>query len=280
MSIPKQIAFYWAGGPLSWLRYMTLYSFKKHNPEWKMTLYLGTGFTSKLGWKSGESQENRTHEGYDYLKEVTQWDIKVKVWRTTEIINLSPVHQSDLFTWWYLYNYGGFYSDLDILFTHTCASLYDHVQDLDLMFMSQDRSIPIGFLAASPGTQLYHGLYQYCLTQDHETYQSAGYPALCKYLLSAPYIDGQSTIRVLKHRYSECKIGDINYQYTVYPVSWNKAGILFTQKQIPVNKRAIGVHWFGGACLSQEYNRLLTIDNYKQHDCYITREIDKCLKIT
>ena len=31
--------FHWHGGPLSWLRWVTLVSFQKHNPDWEIRLH-------------------------------------------------------------------------------------------------------------------------------------------------------------------------------------------------------------------------------------------------
>jgi hypothetical protein len=37
--IPKRMSFFWAGGPMSWLRYLTLASFRHLNPNWEMRIY-------------------------------------------------------------------------------------------------------------------------------------------------------------------------------------------------------------------------------------------------
>ena len=34
--------FYWGGSAMSWMRYMTLYSFRKMNPDWEMVLCLAS----------------------------------------------------------------------------------------------------------------------------------------------------------------------------------------------------------------------------------------------
>ena len=38
--IPKKCHLYWDGSPMSWLNLMTVDSFHKYNPDWKITVYL------------------------------------------------------------------------------------------------------------------------------------------------------------------------------------------------------------------------------------------------
>lgn len=57
MNIPKIASFFWGGGPLSWLRYMTFWSFRKLHPDWEMRLYLRPVAHNQATWHTGEPQD-------------------------------------------------------------------------------------------------------------------------------------------------------------------------------------------------------------------------------
>ena len=48
-AIPKRIFFYWGGSDMSWMRYMTLYSFRKMNPDWEVILYVSDNNQKEKG---------------------------------------------------------------------------------------------------------------------------------------------------------------------------------------------------------------------------------------
>jgi len=61
--IPKRMFFYWSGNDLSWMRYMTLYSFRKMNPNWEIILYLSDNVNKIKTWNSGEEQDFLNYTG-------------------------------------------------------------------------------------------------------------------------------------------------------------------------------------------------------------------------
>ncbi len=52
---PHILHVYCGGNNLSWLRYMTIISFKKYNPEWTVNLYVPKKpFKGKITWNTKE----------------------------------------------------------------------------------------------------------------------------------------------------------------------------------------------------------------------------------
>jgi hypothetical protein len=45
-----------------------------------------------------------------------------------------------------------------------------------------------------------------------------------------------------------------------------------------LHRGAVGLHWFGGAPLSQTWNQLLTPENWKQYDSTFTSYLQELLK--
>ena len=64
MNIPKKIYLYWGASPLSYLRYLTVASLSRLNPDWEITVYTG-GHNAPAEWTTGEQAGQYT--GPDYL---------------------------------------------------------------------------------------------------------------------------------------------------------------------------------------------------------------------
>ena len=84
--IPKRIFFYWSGHNLSWMRYMTLFSFRKLNPDWDIILYLSDNTNTTKTWKGVEEQDFSNYKGHNYFNKLEELNIKTKV----RIIGIQP----------------------------------------------------------------------------------------------------------------------------------------------------------------------------------------------
>ena len=111
----KTMTFFWSGEKLSWLRYMTLYSFRKLNPDWVMELYLSkTVKNLDEKWATREVQDNFSSISEDNIDKI--YDLDINVIEHIPQRHIHPAHNSDLFQWSWLGENSGFYSDMDILF--------------------------------------------------------------------------------------------------------------------------------------------------------------------
>ena len=63
--IPKIAHFYWGSQKLSFLRYMSLHSFKKCNPDWEVRLYCPLILTKDARWEDKQVENNG--DIYDYM---------------------------------------------------------------------------------------------------------------------------------------------------------------------------------------------------------------------
>jgi hypothetical protein len=239
--IPKTLFLYWGGQPLSWLRYQTIKSFKKHNPDWKVRVFGPVEATKGGEWATEE--QRHTYEGKDYMPKFETFDPSLVGF--TNVI--SEVYKSDLFRLWALYEYGGAYADFDILFTKPmpkltkftyCKHPYGHYS--------------IGLIAAEKDNLYIKKLLKAARSAQGGKYQSFG-STLWGHTLTD--VEGWNIPKDL-----------------IYFTDWRDADKLFTQvDKLP--KQAIGVHWYGGSPEAGVWESELTPKNYKQYPSTITEII-------
>jgi hypothetical protein len=74
-SIPKIAFSYWDMSNLSFLHYLTLYTFKKHHPDWEIVLYYPKRRVTYDSWVSFENKEK--YNSFSYVKALKEMDIKI-----------------------------------------------------------------------------------------------------------------------------------------------------------------------------------------------------------
>ena len=277
--IPKKIFFYWSGSNLSWMRYMTLYSFRKMNPEWEMTLYL-TNNENKTKWSSPEKQDYTEYQGKNYLPKIDKLNINIKNVDLTEfpqLKSLNPVHQSDMFRYYMLYKEGGIYCDMDVLFFRPIDNFYEEVKKSDTIF-HHTNYLTIGFLGSSIGNKYYKDIFDFGLKNDvSNDYQSFGVDLIYK---SFGLSRGNNRIlQEIKKKYNYETFYNIS-DNLIYQYDWTKIAYNFNNA-IGVDgfsENSIGYHWFGGGPISQKVNNILNENNYKEHNNTFT-EILKNINI-
>ena len=111
---------------------MTLYSFRKMNPDWEIVLYISSNDIKNKGWKSYENQDYHQYKGDNYFNKLKDLNIKIEKAEFPKEIqeklkNISPIHESDLFRYYQLYLNGGFYCDMDVLFFKPIDNFYNTI---------------------------------------------------------------------------------------------------------------------------------------------------------
>jgi len=245
-SIPKVMNFFWAGGEIPWLRYLTLKSFRELNPDWKVNLY--------------------STEQYN----LSELDIETKLWMPP-VKNLSHEHASDVFQWELLSTDGGFYSDMDILYIKPVQDnwlLTDVLTCLSLGYMT------IGFFGASPENTLFSDIYCEAIRRyNPREQQNTGACAVyrlggLKNTWTKIQSPGRKAMEILLNKHRHIRYNEL-CQDTIYPWAWNKLECIWNRVlEVPPN--TIGIHWFGGAKRSQEMCNLVTPGSINQYPCTLT----------
>lgn len=242
--IPKTAFFYWnKETPMSYLRYLTLVTFRYHHPDWGMVLYV-SGSNTKKQWTGIEDQDFVNHGQKNYLDEVYKLNCQIKDFETYQ---LNPNYISDVFRWKILAEFGGWYFDLDQIFTGN----FDKYRDLDFVYGCQKHQYS-GVLGASKKSKVAAGMKQEIDEKLKRPLTS--YCELGNWLFSEKF-----------HKYSgkERVLRTINS--TFYPItdSYNAKTLYNGSFKIDPDM-SDAVHWFGGHPESQAFNRIYTEDFAKK----------------
>ena len=293
--IPKVANFFWGETPLSWLRYLTLYSFRKYNPDWTIKLYLSKSDIRGKTWKEHNEQDFFSYYGYDYLQDVPKLDVEVIQWKipsniTRPIENLGPSHQSNLFKWSTMYLKGGFYFDMDILFIKPLKDFYNRVNQGPGSICIYEGKFMIGALSSIPGCKFFNDIYTNALlVAPIKNYQSAGVYSVYNWLdrlfkddgLLSPekiYVDKIYEQR-FEQSYPDMVVFEHDYFYYFgQNISGTKDFSDIYEKNLfeefVNNKNSVGLHWYGGNPHIQKINIEISEKNCKNYN----NTLSECVK--
>jgi len=266
MSVPKRIFFYWGNNKMSWMRYMTLASFRKHNPDWDMTLYTSSPRINYKIWKTKNYQDFFCYEGKDYRRLLIDLNINMVPFECDE--NLTPSHTSNFLKWHVLATEGGIYSDMDILYFKPMDDFYNKIKDYDTAICQTDY-LSIGLLASSGKNDFYQDIINNIpKPYDYLHYQMAGVIAV----YSLYKCQQKDVLKEAAKKYPELRFYNIPMN-TVYPYDSKHIVKAFTDPgnvgDLP--KETIGYHWYAAHKKAQEFNNILTPDNYKKYNTLFSK---------
>lgn len=268
--IPKILHLYWDGRPMSYLQSLTVVSFKKHNPDWRIFLWMpDEPNLEDFNWITGEQKEKYT--GVDYLH-------KVKKLCEVNSMNLKDVgidkkvqeiQKSDLFRWYILHKYGGAYSDFDVLYIRPLDKLLK--EDFDFT-VSHHAYSSVAFYVTKPNQKLFKDTLE--TAKDLiERNQNDLYQALASEIFNKKYGD----FNALEADYPDSKIinlpDEIVYPYS--PATDYKGKFssdieeMFFGDNDLTTKNTIGIHWFNGHPLAKKYQN--NFDEYRNNKSIISK---------
>jgi len=270
--IPKIAHFYWGSDKMSFLRYLTIYSFIKFNPDWEVRLYIPKTVSSNVFWRTSGDDDHHRCDQLDYTSDedyFTSLPSTIKIIKTdfssSFIGSDAPeAHKSDLLGWQILSTSGGFWCDMDILFFKGLHEIIFKSFDYDTLVCYDHRhtylgqpSAPIGFFFSCPNNILFKKILNKAkLIYNKNRYQSIGTYAIA------------TTFKSVNHCMCKCPeltIGNLDYNL-VYRYDYLHLDDLFLYdnfKALLSSDDSIGCHWYGGDPQSLEYNNKINIDNYK-----------------
>lgn len=276
--IPKIAYFYWGGTVLPYLRFISMVSFKKMNPDWKVICFTPTKLVTSQSWRAVENKQQ--FQTVDYMSSLESSGVIVSPFDMQSIgfsNDLSEVLKSDVLRLYLLHTAGGVWSDNDIMFfrplghvlkpTDCCA--YFCFRRGGPTQQNSPKNGPlyhsVGFLAGAPGNKYFGKLWESVnKTLDPLQYQSIG----CPYYKTVYNEFNMSSSDVFNL--------DIN---TVYPT--RAAYVIFTHSaqrfmfEVVRCQQCIGIHWYAGAPINGQFQNKITEDTYKYFDNIVCWLIDK-----
>ncbi len=276
-TIPKRMSLFWTGARMSWMRYMTLASFRRWHPDWEMVLYWMEEEAGSKTWKSSETQDVQVYQGPDYSDRLSDLNLSIVPWTPSQPA-LAAAHACDLCQWSVLAEYGGWYSDMDVLWVGSLPA--ERVKSASAVVCLSDGYMAIGLMGASPGNPLFRNIQETAvLNYTPRKYQSTGAEAI--YRLAGIWPSwgsfnqpGRLALDRLRERYF-IEIAELA-QETIYPFTYRQTDRIFSEAH-DLPPGCCGIHWFGGNNLSQQWNCRLTHENYGDYDNTYTRCARRCL---
>lgn len=262
--IPKIAYFYWGGETLSYLRYLTLATFKKYNPNWNVVLYVPKKLQKEISWISSEQKNTAASE--DYFSWLEKLNIKVISFDMESIglsNSLSEVHKSDYLRWHLLGTVGGVWSDMDIIYFQSIDKIMEGRQ-LVVCFQRglKHQFWSIGFLGSSSNNAFYRRMFEEAKKRtDSYRYQYVG--SILMRQVHGSYV---STV----NNFPQYRINNIP-THVVYPVMAHQISALYSKPNLEyIKKDTVGVHWYAGHKQSGEYIGLLNHKTVSKYNNLLT----------
>jgi len=163
--VPKILHIYWGGGKLIYLRYLTVKSFVKHNPDWQIIFWYPKEPFKGRSWGIGQNYQYLNEDVCkDYLPDLLKLPItKMSVdfaslgFRN----NMAEIHKNDYIRISALNLYGGVWSDMDIIYFKPLIELKvnkEENRDKETYVCISDYGHSTGFNMAISGSQFFAAL--------------------------------------------------------------------------------------------------------------------------
>lgn len=265
MLIPRVMNFYWGGQSLSYLQYLTVLSFHKFNPLWKIVLHTPTVASNEITWITDEQKVQYVGPDYfDELKSLPYVNVNVVDFNEIGFFNNAPeVFKSDYLRWYLLSTQGGGWSDIDILYVKPLNELIEANTE-SLVCLGEYGNI-IGFLLSKQNNPLFKRLLDNCFRYfNPNDYQSIGSKLMN--LFYPKEID-------LFYEFPNTK----NIQMdSFYKINHENIVDLFNENKIElITDDVIGVHWYNGSSIAKHFN-----NDYlhgKRNNCTINEIINRII---
>jgi hypothetical protein len=238
---------------------MTIYSFHKLNPDWKIKLYVPKNLVKNSTWDTGENSYLVTKECYmDEVKKLPIEIIENDMTKFGYSAELPEVQKSDIFRWHILSSEGGFWGDMDILFDKPLNDLYfnkkgSNITDTICVYDNNRNTWhSIGFILAQKNSPFYKEILEHCKPiNDNTDYQAYG-----STVLKTLYPDYKKILK--KYPTMENLKMDVVYQYSALLI--NRPWDVYSTANVATSN-TIGIHWYAGNPKSKEIVSMMTREN-------------------
>jgi len=250
----KKCFFYWGGDKLPLLNLLSLISFKKFNPDYKVILYKPYLNFNDATWPTHEQKIKYNGDDYSYL--IPKFTDEIRELNLNEIGFPNEVHHSqkaDILRQWLMFNEGGWWSDMDVIWLKS-ISLMGLENNYDLGVCWRNGHHSSGVMFSRPKTVFYENIFNSLRAYFSSSfYQSAG-PSLLNNLYSG--------IESIEN--SELGIKVYNFElFNFYPILYNELNLLYNQSNgiDRITDNVYGIHWYNGDTLSANFLNLFNVDS-------------------
>lgn len=260
--IPKIAHFYWGVGRLPLSRYLTLWSFKQQNPDWKMRLY------RPIAEDSFGRVYSANYDGECYMEmaaricDVEEVDFGV-------FSMLWDVHKSDLLRWHLLSTVGGIWSDMDIFYLNPSSNIKTDVPcdgsavELLLCFDNTHHFHSIGFIGASQSQVEMREISSASAAMfEKDSYQSIGSHLLGGLGIDYAYMKNHAP-----------RISNLNF-FQIYQLGPWAIEVTHGRKPACLDRSSIvGMHWYAGSPLSEPFQNARNVKEISELGSYLSNAV-------
>ncbi len=260
---PRILHLYW-NGPLPFLNYLTVLSFRKWHKNWEINIYITTKINNTTKWKTGEQMHKiNCHDYMNELKNdstVNIVDISA-ICEKLKIDNLNYTYQSDILRMYLLKEYGGVWSDFDIIYIKNIEDAFcKYKTDICFKVGNNNCYYPIGFfLSMGNKSIVFNKIYDdqiKILQSGRVNYQKFGVIILNK------IFNTNNDLNKTRHFENIYKVKFLGQEYYL-PYEWNQLNLLYNCVDMShITENTVGIHWFNGGTKSRKYvNMIEKIDS-------------------
>ena len=274
-NIPKIVHFYWGNEKLSYLRYMSVYSFRKLNPDWKIKIHV-PGALSMIAPTWGSNEQKNAGIQNDYWLKLNDLDVeivKIPLFDNFDN-NAHEVHKSDYYRWTLLCGEGGVWSDIDIIYINPMNNMLENVPDeknIDTGFsryLANGGKYAISFMLASAGNTFFKKIHE--LSNIH--YDASRYQSIGSELIN----NNWHRPGKLRKQNPNCFL--LMNEKCVYPIGPSNIPRFFDPMDdeltaILADSNVLGLHWFAGHPKSQKFESEIDESNIDQFDNILSAAI-------
>jgi hypothetical protein len=267
--------FYWGGGPLSWLRYLTILTFRRRNPAWRMVMHRPRcSYDRAPEWP--DPPHKRPYRGHDHFAQALRacdecrtHDLRAEGFRD----DVPEAFKSDWLRWQLLDREGGFWADMDIVWLDGLPESEFRGADLAISALKDPAANAphwlffIGYIWSVAGNPMMRWAAKEAARHlDPENYQSIGTLMLSRQYRSEPDIHAQHP--------------DMRFRFippeTYLPIRWDETGKLLERTAFDL-AGTIGLHWFGGSEHAHLLEEALGPHNCQDYDCCVAEVVRAAL---
>ena len=243
VNIPKIAHFYWGAPLLSYLRYLTVFTFNKYNPDWKIKVYYPKEKYTGGKWWSHQETDVVCEDYFGELSKIPNVEMIEVDFNSLGIGDVPEVYRSDLLRLKLLGTEGGIYSDMDILYFKPLEEAWfnspiNSKVNTIISYHPTRNHYSIGFLGASVNNDFYKFLYEEGVKRINQTkeYQWLGV-IMWKTFFNTPI--------VITQKYPHLRVLDIQMDLC-YSLDSTQIGSLYDECVPISNPKTIALHWYGG----------------------------------
>ena len=245
---------FWEGKQLSILQYTTLLSFSTYNPTCRIKLYYSDKVNNFVHSGSSDVAHTIHASGFnfgedkcisiDQLRSIPRLEIiPIDVEAECKItFQTSPIHKADIVRIVKLYEHGGIWFDMDVLFIKPVPpSILQGTKDV--YYFSYADTIATGLIASTPRNPAIAYLYEQCAqkisTKDMDNEWQQFGPNLWKKCVNAcPSLFLNSVVLDNDE---------------IYPYLWYESHLFFFTNENRIKEHTWGIHWYNGNIDSRRF---------------------------